>query len=132
MRQLFGVVDADACVRGGPMSIAVSLRVSDYPFSANITRNLVPMADACGLFPALWHPESLAADPTGEYALAYDLIGPLEAGLAQLHGIRRSPTTTCSRRSTTSSTSDRSGRDGGAGRSPSGSVAVAACPGTTT
>ena len=86
MRQLFGVVDADACVRGGPMSIAVSLRVSDYPFSANITRNLVPMADACGLFPALWHPESLAADPTGEYALAYDLIGPLEAGLAQLHG----------------------------------------------
>ena len=86
MRQLFGVVDADACVRGGPMSIAVSLRVSDYPFSANITGNLVPMADACGLFPALWHPESLAADPTGEYALAYDLIGPLEAGLAQLHG----------------------------------------------
>ena len=67
------------------MSIDVSLRVSDYPFSANITRNLVPMADACGLFPALWHPESLAADPTGEYALAYDLIGPIEAGLGQLH-----------------------------------------------
>lgn len=67
------------------MSIDISLRVSSHPFSANITSNLAPMASACGLYDALWHPSNLAASPF-DPTTGKDLIGPLDAGLAQLHG----------------------------------------------
>ena len=47
-------------------------------FSANITHNLNKMADAAGLYEALWRPEQIDAN------VAADLIPRLEAGLAKL------------------------------------------------
>ena len=67
------------------MSIDISLRVSHYPFSTELTGNLAPMASACGLYDALWHPGGLSASPF-DATTGKDLIYPLEAGLAQLHG----------------------------------------------
>ena len=66
------------------MSIDISLRVSHYPFSTDLTGNLAPMASACGLYDALWHPSTLSASPF-DATTGKDLICPLEAGLAQLH-----------------------------------------------
>ena len=51
-------------------------------FSANITHNLNKMADAAGIYQAIWRPEEIAA------VRARDLIVPLTAGLA---GLRLNP-----------------------------------------
>jgi hypothetical protein len=50
-------------------------------FSRNITHNLGAMADAAGIYNALWHPERLGLGPD---VLAHMLIGQLETGLAEL------------------------------------------------
>ena len=62
------------------MSLDVSLLVTKpcEVFGANITHNLVPMAEEAGLYEPLWHPEKL------NISQAKQLIGPLEAGLALL------------------------------------------------
>lgn len=49
-------------------------------FDASITHNLRRMADACGLYEALWRPEELKDNPQK----AGDLIPTLEVGLARL------------------------------------------------
>lgn len=48
-------------------------------FDANITHNLTAMADAAGIYQALWHPEELLERPK-----AKDLIPLLEEGLRKL------------------------------------------------
>lgn len=45
---------------------------------ANITRNLAGMADAAGIYQALWRPEEIGITKAGE------LIEPLTVGLAEL------------------------------------------------
>ncbi len=47
-------------------------------FSANITHNLGEMAEAAGIYKALWRPEELGVETAGE------LIPILEEGLAKL------------------------------------------------
>ena len=47
-------------------------------FSANITHNLVEMANAAGILKAMWHPKEIGIKT------AQQLIAPLEAGLQQL------------------------------------------------
>lgn len=47
-------------------------------FSANITHNLVKMADEAGIYEALWHPERIGATE------ASHIISILEDGLAQM------------------------------------------------
>lgn len=47
-------------------------------FSANITHNLTKMAEACGVYEALWNPESIGAK------YAKDIVPILEAGLKKL------------------------------------------------
>lgn len=62
------------------MSLSVSLTkvqptcVFDY----NITHNMNRMADAAGIYQALWRPEELG------FEFAWQLIAPLEQGLAYL------------------------------------------------
>lgn len=65
------------------MSIDISLRVSHYPFSTDLTGNLAPMASACGLYDALWGTPALCRRPLFDATTGKDLICPLEAGLAQ-------------------------------------------------
>lgn len=48
-------------------------------FENNITHNLNKMADAAGLYQALWRPEEIGAKRAG------DLVGVLANGLAHLH-----------------------------------------------
>lgn len=59
------------------MSLDINLDkvVRTTVFSGNITHNLNRMADAAGLYDALWHPEHLCARK------AADLIGHLTKGL---------------------------------------------------
>ena len=47
-------------------------------FDANVTHNLVPMANECHLYHVLWCPEEHG------YETARSLIGPLREGLAEL------------------------------------------------
>lgn len=47
-------------------------------YSANITHNLVPMAEAAGIYQHLWRPEELGI------SRAAQLVEPLEIGLAKL------------------------------------------------
>ena len=47
-------------------------------YSRNITHNLGKMADAAGIYEALWRPEEVG------FTKAKDLIAPLEKGLAKL------------------------------------------------
>jgi hypothetical protein len=62
------------------MSLDVSLYMGDENcvFEANITHNLVRMADEAGLYDACWHPEIISA------VQAKDIIPVLEKGLADL------------------------------------------------
>ncbi len=62
------------------MSLDVSLMVTQPTdvYSANITHNLGKMADAAGIYKALWRPEEEG------WKYAKDIIGPLETGLADL------------------------------------------------
>lgn len=74
------------------MSLDVTLTLNQYDcphcsgkgkldhevFSANITHNLVSMANAAGIYKHLWRPEEL-----GLYT-AHELIEPLEKGLADM------------------------------------------------
>lgn len=48
---------------------------SDRLYDSNITHNLTAMAEAAGIYQALWHPEELGV------TTASNLIGPLTAGL---------------------------------------------------
>ena len=52
-------------------------------FEANITHNLGAMADAAGIYKALWHPEEVGINT------AADLIEPLEKGLALMRADRQ-------------------------------------------
>lgn len=52
---------------------------TDYVFQRNITHNLTAMADAAGIYEALWHPERLEQVKT-----AKDLIPLLIESLAKL------------------------------------------------
>ncbi len=54
-------------------------RVLTDVFSANITHNLVNMAQEAGVYDALWRPERI-----GERVQAHQIIPILEAGLADL------------------------------------------------
>jgi hypothetical protein len=47
-------------------------------FSRNITHNLTAMANAAGLYQALWHPEEIGITKASQ------LINPLRNGLAKL------------------------------------------------
>lgn len=47
-------------------------------YSANITHNLGKMADAAGLYEALWRPDECGVETASQ------LVGPLERGLAAL------------------------------------------------
>ena len=51
---------------------------ADEVFTANITHNLGKMADAAGIYEALWRPDEVGI------TVASQLIAPLEAGLARL------------------------------------------------
>lgn len=51
---------------------------SDYLFSRNITHNLGRMADAAGIYKALWRPEEIGI------TAAHQLIQPLSDGLTLL------------------------------------------------
>ena len=64
------------------MSLDVSLRAMrmHHVFAANVTHNLTEMADAAGIFKAIWHPEEIGIEK------AADLIPILESGLAALKG----------------------------------------------
>lgn len=53
-------------------------------FSRNITHNLVKMADAAGIYEAMWRPENIGATK------AKDLIEPLSNGLEKLKADRDS------------------------------------------
>ena len=53
-------------------------KTSETYYSANITHNLNKMAEAAGIYSALWRPDEIKA----EYA--EDIIGVLETGLAKL------------------------------------------------
>lgn len=62
------------------MSLDVTLselRVTEV-YSSNITHNLGAMAEEAGIYKHLWRPEELGISK------AFDLIKPLEAGLATL------------------------------------------------
>lgn len=60
------------------MSLDVDLMGRASIYSANITHNLTNMADAAGLYEALWRPEEKG------YKIASDLIPVLETGLKKL------------------------------------------------
>lgn len=64
------------------MSLDVSLMVvrEVEAYEANITHNLNRMADAAGLYEALWRPEEVGLMKAGQ------LIEPLERGLNRLIG----------------------------------------------
>lgn len=47
-------------------------------FSANITHNLTAMADAAGIYDAVWRPGEVGITKAGQ------LVNPLEAGLTQM------------------------------------------------
>ena len=47
-------------------------------FEANITHNLTGMADAAGIYTALWHPEDMGAKYAG------DIVGVIEKGLEKM------------------------------------------------
>ena len=52
--------------------------VTEEVFEANTTHNLIPMADAAGIYEVLWIPEEIGITH------ARQLIEPLRAGLARL------------------------------------------------
>lgn len=66
------------------MSLDVSLHIIEQDdleaevYSANITHNLNRMADAAGIYGAMWRPAE------NGFSKADDIINPLEAGLADL------------------------------------------------
>lgn len=62
------------------MSLDVTLRaVREVDvYSANITHNLTRMADAAGIYQALWHPDEIGIEK------AEQLIEPLTRGLERL------------------------------------------------
>ncbi len=66
------------------MSLDVSIKNDDgvEVYSANITHNLGRMADAAGIYQALWRPEEIGITKAGQ------LIEPLKAGLALLKSDR--------------------------------------------
>lgn len=66
------------------MSLDVSLTAPrpTEVFTANITHNLTEMAEAAGLYQALWRPEEL------KVTTAAELMTLLEAGLERLSGNR--------------------------------------------
>lgn len=73
------------------MSLDVTLvdANNDYCYTANITHNLNKMADAAGIYKALWHPEELGFNwiPWVNWLFppkAKHLIEPLKRGLEQL------------------------------------------------
>lgn len=49
-------------------------------YSANITHNLNTMAQAAGIYEALWRPEEIGITKAGQ------LVEPLRSGLAKLEG----------------------------------------------
>lgn len=63
-----------------PEAESASYRVhrTNDVFTYNITHNLNTMADAAGIYRALWRPEEVKIDR------AHQLIGPLTEGLAKL------------------------------------------------
>ena len=65
-------LESDACEHCG--------RGPAYLFDANITHNLTRMADAAGIYEALWRPEEIGA------VKARDIVERLRAGLALLKG----------------------------------------------
>ena len=62
------------------MSLDVSLIATRQVevYESNITHNLTKMAEAAGIYKHLWRPEELGI------LSAFDLIAPLEEGLARL------------------------------------------------
>jgi hypothetical protein len=60
------------------LDIHLTANVPTHVFSRNITHNLNKMADAAGLYQAIWHPEELG------FTKAKQLIKPLKAGLKLL------------------------------------------------
>lgn len=61
-----------------PVQFIQRKRTTHEAFSAHITHNLNRMADAAGLYYALWHPEEK------QYKTASDIIPVLEMGLGNL------------------------------------------------
>jgi len=57
---------------------AIGKQGGDEVYWANITHNLNKMADAAGIYEALWRPEEKG------YTKAHQLINPLTEGLAKL------------------------------------------------
>lgn len=57
------------------LDVLLSAMVKSNVFSGNITHNLGNMADAAGIYEALWHPERI------DIKTASQLIDPLKAGL---------------------------------------------------
>ena len=58
----------------------IVVSIDDRLYSANITHNLGGMADAAGIYQALWRPEEIGITH------AHQLIEPLRAGLEKLRG----------------------------------------------
>jgi hypothetical protein len=79
------LVASDLCEEKGFLQAAVALRgiasdinTTDCVYEANITHNLGRMAEAAGVYPALWRPEEIGVTKASQ------LVGPLEAGLSGL------------------------------------------------
>lgn len=69
-------------LRPGEPPITLDGYFDDEVYSANITHNLNKMADAAGIYQALWRPEEIGVTK------AIQLIVPLSQGLAVLLGDR--------------------------------------------
>jgi hypothetical protein len=61
-----------------PIMLAPDCMPEGIVYSGNITHNLVKMASAAGIYEPLWRPEE------NRYRHAWQLIAPLEEGLAKL------------------------------------------------
>lgn len=62
----------------GTEPVIAEMQDDEYCYSDNITHNLTKMADAAGLYKALWRPEEIGATH------AHQLVAPIETGLAAL------------------------------------------------
>lgn len=70
----------DALYPGREPIVPVAMEESHEVYSANITHNLAPMANAAGVYEYLWRPDELGLTKAGQLILA------LRAGLTALEG----------------------------------------------